>query len=77
VLLNSDNCYRSTDCQTAPWRNGHKEACKSIQARREFHRAGDILQERFYEYRERVFDRRIIKVEAGEGDKWKAVSSRP
>jgi hypothetical protein len=69
VLLNSDNYYRSADCQTASWRNGRKEACKSIQARREFHLAGDILQERFYEYRERVFNRRIIKVEAGDGEK--------
>ncbi|PMD46812.1 hypothetical protein L207DRAFT_577655 [Hyaloscypha variabilis F] len=62
-----DTYYCSRDCQRASWRNGHKEICQLLHTTRTLYRAGAFLQEIFYKYRERVFDRNIVKVEAKNG----------
>jgi len=51
----------------ASWKNGHKDICHLLHTTRTLYRAGAFLQAIFYEYRERVFDRNIVEVEAKDG----------
>ncbi|KAL3419625.1 set domain-containing protein 5 [Phlyctema vagabunda] len=59
-------CYCSIDCQKAHWHT-HKRPCKGLRNRKALYRAGKILQEMFYMYRELLFDKSITKV-TKEGD---------
>jgi hypothetical protein len=65
--MRNNTYYCTTDCQKTSWKNGHKEICKLLGAIRTLYRAGSILQQIFYKYRERVFDRRIVKIEEKNG----------
>jgi len=54
--------YCSKACQTAAWPK-HKASCKSSQSMRSLYRAAQTLQKAFYIFREKTFDKPIIKVE--------------
>jgi hypothetical protein len=58
--------YCSKKCQKND-RTTHKPHCKRLQSRKILLRAGYTLQEIFYVYREKVFDRPISKVEVRDG----------
>lgn len=58
--------YCSSECQKANWA-AHSKLCKKLQNRKALFRATDILQEIFYLYREKTFDKRITKVEEKDG----------
>jgi len=62
--IQMDTYYCSTDCQRASWRDGHRDICRMLHTTRMLYRAGAFIQEIFYNYRERVFDHNIVKVEA-------------
>jgi hypothetical protein len=53
-------CYED-DKQT------HKATCKQLQARKLFYRAGDVLREIFYIYKEKIFLKKILGVEVKNG----------
>jgi len=55
--------YCSQTCQHTHWAS-HKLQCKMFQSRKMLYRAGSFLQEAFYMYREKVFDKLIIRVVA-------------
>ncbi|KAF2120217.1 hypothetical protein BDV96DRAFT_642062 [Lophiotrema nucula] len=54
--------YCSAVCQRAHWKE-HKSTCKEDSTERTIYRAGDLLQQIFYVYCEKNFDRRITKLE--------------
>ncbi|KAH6715763.1 hypothetical protein BKA61DRAFT_719791 [Leptodontidium sp. MPI-SDFR-AT-0119] len=54
--------YCSSACQRAHWET-HKGDCTILKAGKTLYRAGDILQQLFYQYREKLFDRRLAKIE--------------
>jgi hypothetical protein len=58
--------YCSTECEKSDWAN-HKQLCKSLQTKKAFYRAGSVLQEIFYIYREKAFDKPIAKTEKKDG----------
>lgn len=60
TTLNTHYC--NTACQKAHWKD-HKVACNKLAIRKQLYRAGGIIQEVFYGYREAVFDKLIDKVE--------------
>jgi hypothetical protein len=54
--------YCNSDCQRLNW-STHKSTCKRLQNRKALYRAGAILQEIFYVYREKLFDRPVDRIE--------------
>ncbi|PVH78506.1 hypothetical protein DL98DRAFT_590250 [Cadophora sp. DSE1049] len=58
--------YCSSACQKAHWKV-HKGDCKVMKERKILYRVGDTLQKMFYLYRERVFDKKIAKIEKKDG----------
>lgn len=64
--IGTSTFYCSTECQKADWTN-HKELCKILQSRKIVYRAGSILQEMFYVYREKTFDLLIERIEERAG----------
>ncbi|TVY73477.1 hypothetical protein LSUE1_G007415 [Lachnellula suecica] len=58
--------YCSTQCQKDDWLT-HKAVCKTLKTRKMLFRAGELLQEIFYVYREQVFDKVFVKVEKRDG----------
>lgn len=54
--------YCTAECQKLDWTK-HKTLCKSLKMRKQLYRAGSVLQDMFYMYREKVFDYHISKVE--------------
>lgn len=57
--------YCSSGCQRADWAN-HKQVCKRLQTRQHFYRVGSLLQQIFYIYREKTFDKVVTKIEKRE-----------
>jgi hypothetical protein len=53
-------------CQTADWK-AHKTTCRRLKTRKSFYRAGELLQEVFYLYREKLFDKLIDRIEHRDG----------
>jgi hypothetical protein len=51
--------YCSSECQNSTW-NTHKALCNHLENRKLLYRAGSILQENFYVFKERTFDRYIF-----------------
>ncbi|KAH7386503.1 hypothetical protein BKA64DRAFT_711727 [Cadophora sp. MPI-SDFR-AT-0126] len=58
--------YCSPSCQKEDWQH-HKTLCKRLQTRKLFYRAGSILQEIFYMYREKMFDKLIARIDKSQG----------
>ncbi|KAK0111680.1 hypothetical protein ONS95_002025 [Cadophora gregata] len=58
--------YCSSACQKEDWQY-HKKLCKRLQIRKLFYRAGSVLQEMFYMYREKMFDKLITRMEKSQG----------
>ncbi len=56
----------TTKCQKADW-DAYKDLCRSLKERRDLCRAGDLLQDIFYLYREKLFDRLIDQIELRDG----------
>lgn len=54
--------YCSNACQVAGWPQ-HKDICKRLRTRKSLYRAGSLLQDMFYAYREQAFDNAITKIE--------------
>jgi len=54
--------YCSVACSEAD-KDEHKAVCEHLQVRQLFYRAGDILQEVFYIYKEKIFLNNIVSVE--------------
>src|SRR3954468_21068750 len=54
--------YCEQKCQAAHW-NIHKKDCKAHQTRQLFYRAGSLLQDMFCDYRELLFDLKIVAIE--------------
>ena len=54
--------YCSSECQKADW-NNHLPLCRTLRNRKALYNAGNILQEIFYQYREKVFDKVVAKIE--------------
>jgi hypothetical protein len=54
--------YCKKECQIAHWKT-HKTDCKAHQTRQLLYRAGSVLQDIFYKYRELMFDRYIVRKE--------------
>lgn len=54
--------YCSRACQTAAWPT-HKTTCKVLQLKRSLYRAAETIQKGFFIFREKTFDKLIIKVE--------------
>ncbi len=57
--------YCNSACQQEDWID-HKTVCKATQERKSLYRTGLIVQDVFYKFRERVFDKLIVKVERKE-----------
>ncbi|KAE9380047.1 hypothetical protein N431DRAFT_315648, partial [Stipitochalara longipes BDJ] len=53
------NCYEAE-------KDKHKATCEQLQVRKLFYRAGDILQEVFYIYKEKIFLMKILSVKVME-----------
>jgi Fe-S-cluster containining protein len=60
--ITEETSYCSTECQSANWPT-HETACKRLQTRKALYRAGNTLQEIFYIYREKLFDRPVDRIE--------------
>jgi hypothetical protein len=58
--------YCTTECQKADW-DAHKNLCRNLRVRRDLYRAGDLLQDIFYLYREKLFDLLIERIELRDG----------
>lgn len=58
--------YCSAECQRESW-PAHKDECKSRKARLVIFRIGSTLQKIFYVFREKLFDRAIIRIERENG----------
>ena len=58
--------YCSTECQKSDWAN-HKQLYKSLQTKKAFYRAGSVLLEMFYIYREKAFSKLIANIEKKDG----------
>jgi hypothetical protein len=58
--------YCSETCQKSD-RENHKTECKHLQALKELYRAGDLLQDVFYMYKERTFATIFTKIEKKDG----------
>lgn len=54
--------YCTTECQRIHWTE-HRRICKALKQRKEFFRLGSLLQGLFYMYREKVFDRPVVRME--------------
>ena len=54
--------YCNTECQKAGWA-AHKILCNLIRRQKQLHRAAYLLQAAFYNYRMRIFDISIAKIE--------------
>ncbi|KAF8860519.1 hypothetical protein BDZ45DRAFT_800687 [Acephala macrosclerotiorum] len=54
--------YCPASCQKADWPS-RKDLCRRLQTRRQIYRVGAVLQAIFYVYREKVFNKHIVKVE--------------
>ena len=54
--------YCSQTCQQSAWKD-HKYTCKQLVARKQLHRAGQLVQDAFLAYREKTFDLRVTRVE--------------
>jgi hypothetical protein len=54
--------YCKKECQVADWKV-HKKDCKAHQTRQILYRAGYLLQDMFYRYREAMFDRYLVRKE--------------
>jgi hypothetical protein len=54
--------YCNAQCQSANW-TAHKSACKRLRNRRTLYRAGGLLQQIFYVYRGKLFDRPVVRIE--------------
>jgi hypothetical protein len=57
--------YCNISCYKAD-KDKHEETCKQLQVRKLFYRAGDILQEIFYVYKEKIFLNKILSVKVME-----------
>ncbi|KAE9362605.1 hypothetical protein N431DRAFT_358321 [Stipitochalara longipes BDJ] len=58
--------YCTSECQKADWKN-HKPTCFRLRARKSIYSAGFILQELFYVYKEKIFNKLIAKIETRDG----------
>ncbi|PVH78501.1 hypothetical protein DL98DRAFT_590244 [Cadophora sp. DSE1049] len=58
--------YCSSACQKEDWQY-HKVLCKRLQTRKLFYLAGSVLQEMFYMYREKMFDKLIARIDKTQG----------
>ncbi|KAL5331998.1 hypothetical protein ACEPPN_001541 [Leptodophora sp. 'Broadleaf-Isolate-01'] len=58
--------YCTPACQKEDWQY-HKKLCKRLQTRKLLYRAGSVLQEMFYMYREKLFDKYIERIEKRDG----------
>lgn len=58
--------YCMSTCQSAH-RSAHKDTCEPLAAEKALYRAGDILQEMFYYYRQHLFDKSIARAEEKNG----------
>ncbi|PMD46813.1 hypothetical protein L207DRAFT_524161 [Hyaloscypha variabilis F] len=54
--------YCMAHCQKADWKN-HKKICNRLRARKSLQHAAHLLQEIFYIYREKIFDKYIVKID--------------
>jgi len=65
---NANNTYYCNGaCQTAGWKV-HRNDCKRLQTRKALYQGGSLLQEVFYIYREKVFDKLVVRVEEKNGE---------
>jgi hypothetical protein len=58
--------YWTAQCQKLDWVK-HKGLCKALKERKAFFRLDSLLQEMFYMYREKVFDRPVARLEEKDG----------
>ncbi|CZT53010.1 uncharacterized protein RSE6_14441 [Rhynchosporium secalis] len=58
--------YSSPKCQKED-RQHHKGICKRLQTRKGLYRAGSVLQEIFYMYREKLYEKFYVKIDKSEG----------
>ncbi|CZT08056.1 uncharacterized protein RAG0_13280 [Rhynchosporium agropyri] len=58
--------YCSPKCQKEDWQHD-KGICKRLQTRKGLYRAGSVLQEIFYMYREKLYEKFYVKIEKSEG----------
>ena len=62
-----DTWYCSKSCQTIHW-NTHKRPCAQHKTVKAFYRAGKLIQEIWYVYREKTFDKPIMRIEEKNGN---------
>ena len=54
--------YCNAECQKAGWVD-HKTLCNNLRRQKQLHRAAHLLQAVFYDYRMRIFDISVAKIE--------------